>query len=87
MKQAIKLILRGVGDGLSSKRVALFIFILMFIGEFVMWYVFGKSPNGDLRVELFTLLLAALMTVFGEPVMQAYGLVFGKKKVADDDLK
>jgi len=72
MKNAISSVLTGIGNTLSSKRVALFLFIFMFLGEHVMWYVFGKAPQQDLRVELFTLLLGTLTTIFGEPMMNAW---------------
>ncbi|HEY4112179.1 hypothetical protein [Puia sp.] len=80
MREALKAILRGAGNGLSSKRLALFIFILMFIGEFVIWYMFAKAPQEDLRVELFTCLLGTLATVFGEPIMEAFRLIKGSGK-------
>lgn len=86
MKEAIKTLLRGAGNGLSSRRFAMFVFILMFIGEHVLWYMFAKAPQEDLRVELFTLLLATLGTVFGEPFLDAYK-AFMQKKVDNSDPK
>lgn len=77
MNSSVKSILTGVQGGLSSKRVALFLFIFMFVGEHVMWYVFGKAPNPDLRIELFSLLLGSLATIFGEPIMNAWASVRG----------
>lgn len=71
MKEFIKSTLRGSGEGISSKRVTMFIFIGMFIWEFMEWYVMKLPPNQTLNNQLFTFLLAALGTIFGEPLMEA----------------
>lgn len=84
MKELIKSILRGAGTELSSKRFAFFFFILLFTGEGVMWYGFAKQPNESLSTQLFTLLLAALVTIFGEPALDIVKMIY-QKKLGDKD--
>lgn len=66
MNASIKSILTGLGGGLSSKRVALFLFIFAFFAEFIMWYGFGKTPDPVLRDELFYTMSGLIVAVFGE---------------------
>lgn len=65
-KTFIKEMLTGIGNVVSSKRVALFIFIFAFLGENVMWYFFAKPPNPTLGDELFYTLTGLIVAVFGE---------------------
>lgn len=74
MKNAILSILEGIHGGLSSKRFALFIFVLAFLGEHVMFYAFGKTPDATLRDELFYTMSGLIVAVFGEG---ALGIVKG----------
>lgn len=71
MRNAIKSILTGIGGSLSSKRVALFIFIFAFLGQSAIWYVFGKLPDPTLRDEIFYTLSGLIVAVFGEQAMPA----------------
>lgn len=63
--------LRGSGDGISSKRFFLFVIVSLFIFEVTAWYGWHIPPNDTLSTQVFTALLAALGAVFGEPLMQA----------------
>lgn len=65
-KNFIREMFTGIGNAVSSKRVALFIFIFAFLGENVMWYAFGKAPNPTLGDELFYTLTGLIVAVFGE---------------------
>lgn len=84
MKTFIKSALTGSGTGISSKRLIMFLLFTIFTGQFVAWYVFKLPPNEVLNTQLFTFLLAALGTVFGEPIMDAIKLN-AQKKVDDSN--
>lgn len=66
MNTSIKSILTGFHGGLSSKRVALFLFIFAFFGEIIVYYTFGKTPDSTLRDELFYTMSGLILAVFGE---------------------
>lgn len=80
MKNFIKSVLSGSGEGLSSKRVVLFVLVALFIFEVSQWYLFHIPPNETLGTQLFTMLLAALATVFGEPFMDSLKIKSDKPK-------
>lgn len=81
MNPSIKSVLTGIGGGLSSKRVALFLFIFAFFGEHVMYYAFSKSPDATLRDELFYTMSGLILAVFGE---RALPLIKGEPKLMPD---
>lgn len=82
MKNAILSILKGTGDSLSSKRVALFIFIFAFLAECGLAYVKLTLPD-TLRDELFYTMQGLILAVFGEG---AIAVVKGlKEKIAPAD--
>jgi len=66
MKNAISSVLTGFGGTLSSKRVALFMFIAAFFIEYGVYYLFGKVPEPTLRDELFYTMSGLIVAVFGE---------------------
>lgn len=66
MNQSVKSILTGISGGLSSKRVALFLFIFAFFGENIVYYTLGKTPDSVLRDELFYTMSGLIVAVFGE---------------------
>jgi hypothetical protein len=70
MKTAIKSILTGIGGSLSSKRVALFLFIFAFFGECALAYG-GKHGDPTLRDELFYTMSGLIVAVFGEGAIPA----------------
>jgi len=69
MNASVKSILTGISGGLSSKRVALFLFIFAFFGENIVYYILGKSPDATLRDELFYTMSGLIMAVFGETAL------------------
>lgn len=79
MKETIKTILRGSGNGLSSKRVLMFLFAFAFFGECVAWYILKTPPNETLATQLFIALTTLIATVSGEKAIDAIG-----QKKADD---
>lgn len=85
MKQFIKSTLTGSGTGLSSKRLFLFGAFTAWLGELAAWYFLHMAPNDVLATQLFTLLLGALTTVFGEPFMDS--LKINAQKKLDDSNK
>lgn len=84
MRSFIKSTLMGSGTGISSKRVIMFLLLAIFAGEFLAWYFLKIPPNAVLDEQLFTFLLAALGTIFGEPLMDAIKLN-AQKKVDDSN--
>lgn len=82
MKKFILATLQGSGTGISSKRLIMFLLFTIFTSQFVAWYGWHVPPNETLNTQLFTFLLAALGTVFGEPIMDAIKLN-AQKKVDD----
>lgn len=79
MKNSIKLILRGSGDGLSSKRVLMFLFAFAFFGEGVAWYVLKIPPNETIATQLFITLSTLIVAVTGEKAING----IGEKKTVD----
>lgn len=69
MKQSIQSVLTGIGGTLSSKRVALFLFIFALFAECVMYYAFGKLPEPTLRDEIFYTMSGLIVAVFGETAL------------------
>lgn len=73
MKESIKAIFRGSGNGLSSKRVLMFIFALAVLGEATAWYVLKMPPNETLATQIFIALTALIGTVSGEKAIDNIG--------------
>jgi hypothetical protein len=69
MKSALTSVLTGIGGTLSSKRVALFLFIFALFAEYVMYYGFGKLPEPTLRDEIFYTMSGLIVAVFGETAL------------------
>lgn len=84
MKESIKLILRGSGDGLSSKRVLMFLFAFAFFGEGIAWYVLKMPPNETIATQLFITLSTLIVAVTGEKAINKIG---DKKADASPDNK
>lgn len=82
MKNRIESILTGTGTTLSSKRVALFLFIFAFFAQCGLAYVKLYLPD-TLRDELFYTMQGLIVAVFGEGAIVAIkGL---KEKVMPPD--
>ena len=65
MNPNVKSVLTGSGGGLSSKRVALFLFIFAFFTQCGMAYAKMFLPD-TLRDELFYTMQGLIVAVFGE---------------------
>lgn len=66
MKNFIISALSGIRNQISSKRVALFIFIFAFLGESAIFYLWKIEPNPTLRDQIFYTMSGLIVAVFGE---------------------
>jgi hypothetical protein len=88
MKQSIKSVLTGITGTLSSKRVALFLFIFAFFGQCVAWYIFKLKPDDTLRDELFYTMSGLILAVFGEQALPSLkGSFKNRDESISDDTK
>lgn len=68
-------------DGVSSKRVVLFLFVILFIGLTIASQWTQKTFDPTLKQQLFWLIQTTLVLVFGEKAILAWQSVTGKSNV------
>ncbi len=76
MKNFIKGILSGTDGGLSSKRVIMFLLVIVFIIVCFVNLFQGKALSSTLSDQLFYLVIYSLAAVFGEQITS----IFNKPK-------
>lgn len=72
MKQFIKQILTDVDGNPSSKRVVMFMFVIVFLFVTLYNMYTGKAPIESIQTQLDYAMLWALTAVFGEKVVAAF---------------
>lgn len=80
MIKFIKSMLSGADGNMSSKRVVMMIFTLLFVGLTIANFVTGKNFDETLKQQLFYLLIWCLSMVFGEQIPEMISSWKGKKE-------
>lgn len=78
MKNFLKQMLSG-DNTVSSKRGVMVWFVLLFTATVIVGLTCGKYLEHDLKYQLFELVCVSILTVFGEPAINALLMLRGQK--------
>lgn len=79
MKESLFTRLLSKGGEVSSKRGVMVWFVLLFTATVIVGLTCGKYLEHDLKFQLFELVCVSILTVFGEPAINALLMLRGQK--------